>query len=80
MAARAEAIRPRSDAASDSHSRERERDAEAPSRPVIRVSIGRVDVRAVVAPPPARVRRAAPDARRPSLDEYLNARARGGRT
>jgi hypothetical protein len=47
--------------------------------PIIRVSIGRIEVRAITAPwPLARVRTAPPSAA-PSLDDYLRARNRTGR-
>jgi hypothetical protein len=53
------------------------RDA-AEAAPVIRVTIGRIDVRAVAeVPPPSSARR--PAAPRLSLDEYLRERARGER-
>src|SRR5262249_10577065 len=45
-------------------------------RPIIRVTIGRIDVRAVNAPPPP-VRRETPPTPKLSLEEYL--RSRSGR-
>jgi len=57
---------------SNSHANEAKNDDHAP---IIRVTIGRVDVRAVTQAPPAR--RATPPAPKLSLEEYL--RSRGGR-
>jgi len=54
--------------------------AAAPSPPVIRVSIGRVEVRAVMLPTPPMPRsRAARPSATLSLDEYLKSRQRGQR-
>lgn len=47
--------------------------------PAVRVSIGRIDVRAVMAPAPAQPKRASQPAPGLSLDEYLQARNRGQR-
>jgi hypothetical protein len=50
--------------------------AAPPAAPIVEVTIGRVEVRAVTAPSASPRRRTAPTA--PSLDDYL--RARGGRS
>lgn len=53
---------------------------EEPNRePAIHVTIGRVEVRAVPAPPPAPTRSAAPAAPRLTLEDYLRERNGGGR-
>ncbi len=52
------------------------REAEAASEPIVQVTIGRVDVRATVPPPPPGRARPAP---RLSLDEYLRHRSSGRR-
>lgn len=60
-------------------------DAPAPAetaggpRPDIRISIGRIDVRATVSRAAAPPRLDRPERARPSLEDYLNERARGGR-
>jgi hypothetical protein len=58
-----------------------ERDGREPPAPVIRVSIGRVEVRATVGPAPPKVPRgrAPPASKVMSLDEYLSQRAKGDR-
>lgn len=51
----------------------------SPAIPIIKVSIGRVDVRAVNAPVSPSTKRAVPAIPQPSLGEYLQARNRGKR-
>lgn len=52
----------------------------APPEPVIEIHIGRIDVRAQVAPPPPAAPRSAPSAPEPSLNRYLATRGRGARS
>ncbi|MBA2604750.1 MAG: hypothetical protein H0U94_14280 [Acidobacteria bacterium] len=47
-----------------------------PSPPIVRVNIGRVEVRAMTTPPP---RQQAAKPARLSLDDYLRSRSGGGR-
>lgn len=49
------------------------------STTVIKVSIGRIDVRAVTAPPPARKQSTGPATPKISLEEYLNKRNNSGK-
>jgi hypothetical protein len=53
------------------------RTAELQASPVIRVTIGRVEVRAIMPPPAAPARRSAPSAPQLSLEEYLRRRNGG---
>lgn len=52
--------------------------AERPPAPTIHVSIGRIEVRAVPAPPPARAQRTDQQVPRLTLDAYLRSRASEG--
>ncbi len=51
--------------------------ADRPAVPSVQVSIGRVEVRAVFAPPPSPSRRPSPSPAL-SLDDYLKQREKGG--
>lgn len=62
-----------------SSSRERPPESSQRTSPVIKVSIGRIDVRAVMPSSPAQSRKASPPVPQPSLNEYLEARNRGKR-
>lgn len=65
-------------AARTASSQRNEQESTLPPAPTVRVTIGRILVRATQAPPPRESRRAAP-APKLSLDDYLKARERGER-
>ena len=69
-------LRPRRDAARSADASARPAAMERPSAPRVEITIGRVEVRAVYAPPPAERKTAA----RPltSLDDYLKQRDKAG--
>jgi len=69
-------LRPRRDASRSADANARPAAMERPSAPRVEITIGRVEVRAVYAPPPAERKTAA----RPltSLDDYLKQRDKAG--
>jgi hypothetical protein len=71
------ALRPRRDASRSADANARPAAMERPSAPRVEITIGRVEVRAVYAPPPPAERKTAA---RPmiSLDDYLKQRDKAG--